>query len=466
MSRKPLQFGPVGRWTAAPVAQSWRTRGNSLSQRFLALPARTRCLRIRALDSIAINGGTTLSGAVSTGGSKNAALPLLFAALLADGEYLFHNVPRLRDIDSAAVLLEHLGCEVVRENGSLRIRVTATKEQLAPYDIVRKMRASILCLGPLLSRYGKAEVSLPGGCAIGTRPINLHIEALRQLGADIEIENGYVIARTSRLQGNCIVFENATVGGTENLMLAGVLARGETVLENAAKEPEIVDLADCLRAMGANIEGDGSSVIRIQGVDELHACEHRVIPDRIEAGTLLLAGAITGGDVTVRDCVPGHLDALIKRLAECGFQLECGPDWIRVSPCAAWRAVDIATAPYPGFPTDLQAQFMALMTVADGTSVITERIFENRFMHVQELVRMGADITPKTQVAIVRGGRERLGGAPVMATDLRASASLILAGLAAHGETIVNRIYHLDRGYEKLEEKLKSLGARIERRAA
>lgn len=413
-----------------------------------------------------IKGGTALSGAVATGGSKNAALPLLFATLLADGEYRFGNVPRLMDIDSATLLLAHLGCEADRDGDAMRVRSTGCSEQVAPYDIVRKMRASILCLGPLLARYGRAEVSLPGGCAIGTRPINLHIEALRQLGADIDIENGFVIARTSRLEGNCIVFENVTVGGTENLMLAAVLARGETVLENAAKEPEIVDLAHCLRAMGARIEGDGSSVITIEGVDELKACDHRVVPDRIEAGTLLIAGAITGGDVTVTDCVPGHLDALIQRLIECGFPIETGSDWIRVRPCREWTAVDIATAPYPGFPTDLQAQFMALMTLARGTSVITERIFENRFMHVQELVRMGADITPMTQVAVVRGQPGALGGAPVMATDLRASASLILAGLAARGETTVNRIYHLDRGYEKLEDKLRSLGARIERRTA
>jgi UDP-N-acetylglucosamine 1-carboxyvinyltransferase len=316
----------------------------------------------------------------------------------------------------------------------------------------------------LLARYGRAKVSLPGGCAIGTRPINLHIEALQQMGAEIEIEHGYVIARAKRLHGACIVFENATVGGTENLMLAATLAKGTTVIENAAKEPEIVDLADCLVKMGARIDGAGSSVVTIEGVDQLRPCSHRVIPDRVEAGTLLIAGAITGGDVRVNDCVPGHIDALTQRMAECGFRIDAGSDWLRVLPCDGWRAVDISTAPYPGFPTDLQAQFMALMTVAEGTSVVTERIFENRFMHVQELVRMGANITPKTQVAVVRGQPGCLNGAPVMATDLRASASLVLAGLAAEGETIVNRIYHLDRGYEGLEQKLRRLGARAERR--
>ena len=416
------------------------------------------------MDTIVIKGGARLSGTVSTGGAKNAALPLLFATLLADGEYRFRNVPRLRDIDSTLLLLEHLGTQVDRSGDTLSVHAVECGHLDAPYDIVRKMRASILCLGPLLSRYGRAKVSLPGGCAIGTRPINLHIEALQQMGAEIEIEHGYVIARAKRLHGACIVFENATVGGTENLMLAAALARGTTVIENAAKEPEIIDLADCLVKMGAQIDGAGSSVITIEGVDQLRPCSHRVIPDRVEAGTLLIAGAITGGDVRVNNCVPGHIDALTQRMAECGFRIDAGSDWLRVLPCDGWRAVDISTAPYPGFPTDLQAQFMALMTEAEGTSVVTERIFENRFMHVQELVRMGANITPKTQVAVVRGQPGCLEGAPVMATDLRASASLVLAGLAAEGETVVNRIYHLDRGYEGLEDKLRRLGARAERR--
>jgi len=416
------------------------------------------------MDVIVINGGTPLSGSVATSGSKNAALPLLFASLLAEGEHRFDNVPLLKDIDSTELLLNHLNCETRRTGKQMSVTVKRPEELLAPYDIVRKMRASILCLGPLLARYGKAKVSLPGGCAIGSRPINLHIEPLQQLGAHIEIENGYVIAKAKKLIGDRIVFDFATVGGTENIMMAATLCRGTTVLENVAKEPEIVDLARCLRSMGAKITGEGTSVITIEGVAELKPARHRVIPDRIEAGTLLIAGAITGGDVKVTHCVPGDLDALTNKMMDCGFRIESGPDWIRVRPCDHWQAVDIDTAPHPGFPTDLQAQFMALMTQADGTSVVTERIFENRFMHVQELARMGANITQKTQVAVVRGNKGGLSRAPVMATDLRASASLILAGLATEGETVVSRIYHLDRGYEKLEAKLHGLGAQIERR--
>lgn len=417
------------------------------------------------MDVIIINGGTPLAGTVETSGAKNAALPLLFSTLLAEGEYRFDNVPQLRDIDSTELLLNHLNCETHRNGKQMKVLVKKPESLEAPYDIVRKMRASILCLGPLLARYGEAKVSLPGGCAIGSRPINLHIEPLRQLGADIEIENGYVIAKANRLVGDRIVFDFATVGGTENIMMAACLCRGTTILENVAKEPEIVDLANCLRGMGARIEGDGSSVITVEGVDELKPVQHSVIPDRIEAGTLLLAGAITGGDVTVTKCIPKHLDSLLNKLIDCGFDIETGDDWVRVKPCKAWGAIDVDTAPHPGFPTDLQAQFMALMTQANGTSVITERIFENRFMHVQELARMGANITPKSQVAIVRGERGGLSGAPVMATDLRASASLILAGLATEGTTTVNRIYHLDRGYEQLEVKLRGLGAQIERTA-
>jgi UDP-N-acetylglucosamine 1-carboxyvinyltransferase len=418
------------------------------------------------MDVIVINGGKALHGSVSTSGAKNAALPLLFASLLAPGQHRFDNVPMLKDIDSTELLLNHLNCQTHRDGSTMTVNSMQPQELVAPYEIVRKMRASILCLGPLLARYGEAKVSLPGGCAIGSRPINLHIEPLQQLGATIEIENGYVIAKANRLVGDRIVFDFATVGGTENIMMAASLCRGTTVLENVAKEPEIIDLADCLRGMGAQIEGDGSSVITIEGVDELKPANHSVIPDRIEAGTLLIAGAISGGDVKVTNCVPGHLDALINKLADCGFEIETGDDWVRVKPCLSWKAVDVDTAPHPGFPTDLQAQFMALMTQANGTSVITERIFENRFMHVQELARMGANITPKSQVAIVRGEPGGLSGAPVMATDLRASASLILAGLATKGETVVSRIYHLDRGYENLEAKLRGLGAQIERRPA
>lgn len=416
------------------------------------------------MDVIVIQGGKALNGTVATSGAKNAALPLLFSTLLAEGEHHFENVPQLMDIDSTELLLNHLNAETSRDGNSMTVNVKRPESLIAPYDIVRKMRASILCLGPLLSRYGQAKVSLPGGCAIGSRPINLHIEPLQQLGAKIEIENGYVIAEAKRLKGDRIVFDFATVGGTENIMMAASLAKGTTVLENVAKEPEIVDLANCLRKMGAKIEGDGSSVITIEGVDELKPVNHRVIPDRIEAGTLLLAGAITGGDVKVTDCVPSDLEALLHKLHDCGFKLETGSDWIRVKPLKKWKAVDVDTAPHPGFPTDLQAQFMALMTQANGTSVITERIFENRFMHVQELARMGANITPKSQVSIVRGEKGGLSSAPVMATDLRASACLILAALATEGETTVSRIYHLDRGYENLEKKLANLGANIERR--
>lgn len=418
------------------------------------------------MDVIVIQGGKALNGTVATSGAKNAALPLLFSTLLAEGEHHFENVPQLMDIDSTELLLNHLNCETTRHGNSMTVNVRRPQSLVAPYDIVRKMRASILCLGPLLSRYGEAKVSLPGGCAIGSRPINLHIEPLIQLGAKIEIENGYVIAAAKRLKGDRIVFDFATVGGTENIMMAASLCTGTTVMENVAKEPEIVDLANCLRKMGAKIEGDGTSVITIEGVDELKPVNHRVIPDRIEAGTLLLAGAITGGDITVTGCVPADLEALLHKLQDCGFKLETGADWIRIKPLKKWRAVDVDTAPHPGFPTDLQAQFMALMTQAIGTSVITERIFENRFMHVQELARMGANITPKSQVSIVRGEKGGLSGAPVMATDLRASACLILAALATQGETTVSRIYHLDRGYENLVAKLASLGANIQRRKA
>jgi len=336
-------------------------------------------------------------------------------------------------------------------------------EKVAPYDLVRKMRASILCLGPLLARYGEARVSLPGGCAIGSRPIDLHVDTMQKLGAQIEIDSGYVIAKAKRLIGDRILFEKLTVGGTENALMAAVLAKGTTVIENAAKEPEVVDLAIYLKTMGARIEGEGTSVITIDGVDELKPGTHTIVADRIEAGTLLIAGAITGGEVMVCDCVPAHLEALTDKMQECGFHITTDDSSITVGKTDSWGATDISTSPYRGFPTDLQAQFMALMTQAEGTSVITEGIFENRFMHVQELVRLGADITPMTQVAVVRGKPGGLSGAEVMATDLRASASLVLAGLVAEGETKVNRIYHLDRGYEQLEQKLASLGADIRR---
>ena len=415
------------------------------------------------MESITVTGGVQLNGRVSVSGSKNAALPVLFSALLADGVHRFDNVPQLRDIDSTEHLLGALNCRTVREGHSLEIDVASPKEPLAPYDLVRKMRASILCLGPLLARYGEARVSLPGGCAIGSRPVDLHVETMQRLGANIDIDAGYVIARAKRLVGAHILFERVTVGGTENALMAATLARGTTLIENAAKEPEVVDLARYLKTMGSKIEGEGTSVISVEGVDELSPGRHTIVPDRIEAGTLLIAGAITGGQVTVDDCEPAHLLALFDKLQESGFSVRTEPGSATVEAAGEWTGTDVATAPYPGFPTDLQAQFMALMTQAQGTSVITEGIFENRFMHVQELVRLGANITPMTQVSVVRGARGGLSGASVMATDLRASASLVLAGLAAKGKTTVNRIYHLDRGYENLESKLAELGANIQR---
>lgn len=415
------------------------------------------------MDSIIVNGGNRLQGRVSTSGAKNAALPVLFAALLADGTHRFSRVPVLRDIDSTHHLLEALGCEMTRDGNDVTVNVGPPTQAVADYDLVRKMRASILCLGPMLARYGEARVSLPGGCAIGSRPIDLHVDTMRKLGADVDIEQGYVVARAKRLVGERILFEKLTVGGTENALMAAVLAKGTTVIENAAKEPEVVDLVHYLRTMGAKIEGEGSSVITVDGVDELQPGSHAIVPDRIEAGTLLLAGAIAGDEVTVENCVPAHLDALVHKLTECGFEIAATDTSLTISGADEWCATDVTTSPYPGFPTDLQAQFMALMTQARGTSVITEGIFENRFMHVQELVRLGADITPMTHVAVVRGTPGRLSGAPVMATDLRASASLVLAGLVAGGETRINRIYHLDRGYENLEQKLAALGADIRR---
>lgn len=415
------------------------------------------------MDKMIVAGGVQLNGEVATSGAKNSALKMLFASLLAEGRHVFHNVPELKDIESSLQLLESLNCKSSRNGKTITVEVSAPTSFEAHYDLVRKMRASILCLGPLLSKYGHAQVSLPGGCAIGTRPIDLHLDGLRAMGAEIELRQGYVHASTTRLKGANILFEFPTVGGTENLMMAAVLADGITFIENAAKEPEIVDLANYLNKMGAKVEGAGTSIIRITGVDRLQPAEHTVISDRIEAGTLLIAGAITGGDVSVTKCNPSHLEALIIKLRDAGFTIDVEAASMRVRPCRIWSGVDVTTAPHPGFPTDLQAQFMALMTVADGTSVITETVFENRFMHVQELLRLGADITPKTKVAVVRGKPHGLQGAPVMATDLRASASLVLAGLAANNETTINRIYHLDRGYEALEEKLAHLGAKIKR---
>lgn len=415
------------------------------------------------MDKILVQGGITLRGEVDVSGAKNAALPILFSCLLAEGEHVFYNMPRLKDVESAAQLLELLGCKTRWEGDVFFVQVAPPTSLMAHYDVVRKMRASFLCLGPLLARYHEATVSLPGGCAIGARPIQLHLDALKSLGADIEVKEGNAYVRAQKLVGSTFLFETSTVGGTENLLMAAALAEGVTIIENAAKEPEVVDLALYLNKMGAKISGAGSSIIRIEGVKELKPSSHSIMPDRIEAGTLLLAGAITGGEVRVKGCDPKLYDSLIFKLSEAGFSFIQDENSILVKSQKEWCGVDITTAPYPFFPTDLQAQYMALMTIANGTSVITETVFENRFMHVQELVRLGADITPKARVAVVRGKRHGLKGAPVMATDLRASASLVLAGLAASSETSISRVYHLDRGYDRLVEKLQGLGARIKR---
>lgn len=415
------------------------------------------------MDKMVVTGNGPLRGTVAASGAKNAALPILFSTLLAEGEHVFKNVPKLKDIESTAELLESLGCETRWQGDAFIVKVSPLQSFEASYDLVRKMRASFLCMGPMLAKYGEAVVSQPGGCAIGSRPIDLHLEGFKALGATVTQKEGYVHAASPKLKGSTFLFETVTVGGTENVMMAATLAEGITTLENAAKEPEIVDLAEYLNKMGAKITGHGTSVIRIEGVKKLHPAEHSIMPDRIEAGTLLIAGAITKGQVTVTKCVPAHLEALILKMREAGFKIDTTANSMTIYPADKWEAVDITTAPHPLFPTDLQAQFMALMTVAQGTSVITETVFENRFMHVTELTRLGADITPKTRVAVVRGNPGKLTGAPVMATDLRASASLVLTGLIAEGETVVNRIYHLDRGYEKLEDKLSSLGAKIRR---
>lgn len=415
------------------------------------------------MDKMLVTGGKILNGVVQTSGAKNSALPILFATLLADGEHILKNVPRLKDIDSTAALLSTLGCETRWDGDTFRVKVKKPQSFEAHYELVRKMRASILCLGPLLAKYGEAIVSLPGGCAIGTRPIDLHLEAMKALGAEILVEEGYVKAHSKKLKGSTFVFETCTVGGTENMLMAAALAEGTTVIENAAKEPEIFDLAEFLNRMGAKIKGHGTSVITIQGVSKLQPVEYSIMSDRIEAGTLLIAGAITKGEVTVDRIKPEHIESLIIKMREAGFKISEDGNSVTVHRANSWQGVDMTTNPYPLFPTDLQAQFMALMSVAEGTSVITESVFENRFMHVQELTRLGADITPKTRVAIVRGRPGMLKGAPVMATDLRASASLVLAGLAGSGDTAVSRIYHLDRGYEKLEDKLSKLGALVRR---
>ena len=416
------------------------------------------------MDRLLISGGVPLAGRIRISGAKNAALPILAAALLADGPLVIGNIPHLRDITTTMELLGRMGVQLlVDEHMQVEVDSRPIREFVAPYELVKTMRSSVLVLGPMLARFGRAEVSLPGGCAIGARPVNLHLQGLAKMGADIRVENGYIHASAPRLKGARLLLDLVTVTGTENLMMAATLAQGTTVIENAAREPEVVDLADCLTRMGAHIEGAGTDTIVVEGVDRLTGAHYDVIPDRIEAGTYLVAAAITGGSIRLQDTRPRTLDAVLGKLAEAGAEVRTGEDWIELDMHGRRpRAVDIHTAPYPAFPTDMQAQFTALNAVAEGTGVISETVFENRFMHVLELQRMGADIRLEGNTAVVRGV-ERLTGAPVMATDLRASASLVIAGLVAAGDTLVERIYHLDRGYECIEEKLSQLGARIRR---
>ena len=416
------------------------------------------------MDKLIIEGGVPLSGEVTISGAKNAALPILCASLLTADTLTLDNVPELRDVATTLKLLEQLGVQTAR--GKL-IELCAAKidNPIASYELVRTMRASILVLGPLVARAGKARVSLPGGCAIGLRPVDLHIKGLQAMGAEIEIEHGYIVAKAKRLRGAHIVMDIVSVTGTENLLMAATLAKGETVIENAAREPEVVDLAKCLTAMGAKISGAGIDVIHVQGVSELSGAKHRIMSDRIETGTFLAAAASTRGAIVVRNTDPELLAAVLDKFIEAGACVETGRDWVAIKSNGELKAVNVRTAPYPAFPTDMQAQLMAVNSVAMGTSVITETIFDNRFMHVQELKRMGADIEVEGNAAVVKGVA-RLSGATVMATDLRASASLVLAGLIAQGETIVDRVYHLDRGYEAIEKKLSALGARIKRAAA
>jgi len=416
------------------------------------------------MNKLMINGGTTLSGDVRISGAKNAVLPILAATLLAEGPATIENVPHLHDVTTTVELLGCMGVMVsIDEKLSVEVDCSTIKNQTAPYHLVKTMRSSILVLGPLLARYGEAEVSLPGGCAIGSRPVDLHIKGLQDMGAEIDVSNGYIHAKASRLKGARLVLDIVTVTGTENLMMAAALADGTTIIENAAREPEVVDLADFINAMGGKISGAGTDTITIEGVETLHGTRYRVLPDRIETGTYLVAAAITGGSIMVKDTAPHLLDAVTEKLREAGAKIEIGEDWISLDMEGRRpKAVSVRTAPYPAFPTDMQAQFAALNCIAEGTATVVETIFENRFMHVQELKRMGADIEIEGNTAIIRGV-DALTSAPVMATDLRASASLIIAGLVASGETEVQRIYHIDRGYENIEEKLALLGAKIRR---
>ena len=417
------------------------------------------------MQKIIVQGGQPLKGEVLISGAKNAVLPILCATLLADAPVEISNVPHLHDVVTTAKLLGELGAGItINAQYGITVDPTTVNSQVASYELVKTMRASVLVLGPLLAKYGRAEVSLPGGCAIGSRPVDLHIKGLQSLGAEISVENGFIKARRNgRLKGARHVFDLVSVGATENLLMAATLAEGTSVIENAAMEPEIVDLADCLKALGAQIEGAGSNRIVVHGVERLHGGAHSVVADRIETGTFLVAAAMTGGRVTVRRARPDTMDAVLDKLKEAGATLDCDGDRITLDMHGRRpKAVNLTTAPHPGFPTDMQAQFMAMNCIADGVGVINETIFENRYMHVQELQRLGADIRVEGHTAIVRGV-DKLSGAPVMATDLRASASLILAGLVASGETVIDRIYHLDRGYENIEEKLSALGARIKR---
>ncbi len=414
------------------------------------------------MKSIYINGGKKLSGEVSISGAKNAALPILAAGLLCGGKHRIANVPQLADVTTFGRILQNMGVAFERQGHELTIEATGLTNPDAPYELVRTMRASVLVLGPLVARMGRARVSLPGGCAIGARPINLHLMGLEKLGATVEIEHGYVVASAKKLRGAHICFDTVTVTGTENLMMAAALAEGETTLENAAREPEIVDLARALIQMGAKIEGAGTGIIKIQGVEGLRPMDYTVMPDRIETGTFVIAAAITCGDILIKNCFAGHLDAVISKVTEAGAIVTATDHTIRVQGQRCIRPVNVKTLEYPGFPTDMQAQIMSLMALADGASMINETIFENRFTHVAELRRMGADIQTDGRTAIIKGV-PKLSAAPVMATDLRASASLILAGLAAEGQTVISRIYHLDRGYDNIEQKLSALGADIKR---
>src|SRR5271169_2604796 len=418
------------------------------------------------MDKFVIRGGNPLLGTIRVSGAKNSALPCMAAAILTEDEVVLENIPQVRDIETERRLLTSMGAEVELGYGRAQHRTTIScrvlSDPTAKYEIVKTMRASSLVLGPLVARTGLARVAMPGGCAIGGRPIDLHIKGLESMGAVITYEHGYIEARAERLKGTHIVFDKITVTGTEDLLMAAVLAEGETLFENCAREPEVTDLAALLTAMGAKIEGAGTATIRVQGVDKLHGAKHRINPDRIEAGTFLIAGAITGGDLNVDCCEPKHLGALISKLEQCGVRIDVGEDKVRVRSGGELKAVDVSTEEYPGFPTDMQAQYMALATQAEGTSTITENIFENRFMHVQELIRMGANITISGRTATVRG-TAALQSAAVMCSDLRASASLVLAALVADGETILDRVYHLDRGYEHFEEKLRNVGAQIRR---